>query len=165
MAKGRFLYHYDEAAFVYEDLLAGRYVLATSLTLEQASAAQVVMAYRSLLEIERRFRVLKDFLHLRPVRHWTERRVRAHVAVCVYASVIEALMAQALREADVRDPDLPEQFLTPERALRELGRVRAVTLTAGQRTIDLVTRRSGRQSRILAALGVDTSGWERPRIR
>lgn len=64
IAQGRFVYHYDEAAFVYEDLLAGRYVLATSLGADQASAAQVVMAYRSLLEIERRFRVLKDFLHL-----------------------------------------------------------------------------------------------------
>ncbi|MCA1702420.1 MAG: hypothetical protein LC808_03785, partial [Actinobacteria bacterium] len=50
IAKGRFLYHYDEAAFVYEDLLAGRYVLTTSLGPEQATAAQVVMAYRSLLE-------------------------------------------------------------------------------------------------------------------
>ena len=164
IAKGRFLYHYDEAAFVYEDLLAGRYVLTTSLRPDQASAAQVVMAYRSLLEIERRFRVLKDFLHLRPVRHWTERRVRAHVAVCVYATVIEVLVARALRAADVRDPDLPEQFLSPERALRELGRIRAVTLTAGERTIDVVTRRSPLQARILAALGVDTSGWERPRI-
>jgi hypothetical protein len=164
IAKGRFLYHYDEAAFVYEDLLAGRYVLTTSLSPEQATAAQVVMAYRSLLEIERRFRVLKDFLHLRPVRHWTERRVRAHVAVCVYATVVEALIARALRTADVRDPDLPGQFLSSERALRELGRIRAVTLTAGARTIDVVTRRSGLQSRILAALGVDTTGWERARI-
>jgi hypothetical protein len=164
IAKGRFLYHYDEAAFVYEDLLAGRYVLVTSLGPHQASAAQVVMAYRSLLEIERRFRVLKDFLHLRPVRHWTERRVRAHVAVCVYATVIEALVARALRAADVRDPDVAGQFLSPERALRELGRIRAVTLTAGDRTIDVVTRRSGLQSRILAALGVDTAGWERARI-
>ncbi len=164
IGKGRFLYHYDEAAFVYEDLLAGRYVLATSLGPDQATAAQVVMAYRSLLEIERRFRVLKDFLHLRPVRHWTERRVRAHVAVCVYATVTEALIARALRAADVRDPDVAGQFLSPERALRELGRIRAVTLTAGERTIDVVTRRSPLQTRILAALGVDTSGWERPRI-
>jgi hypothetical protein len=164
IAKGRFLYHYDEAAFVYEDLLVGRYVLATSLSPDQATAAQVAMAYRSLLEIERRFRVLKDFLHLRPLRHWTERRVRAHVAVCVYATVVEALMARALRAADVRDPDLPGQFLSPDRALRELGRIRAVTLTAGERTIHVVTRRSPLQSRILAALGVDTSGWERARI-
>ncbi len=74
------------------------------------------------------------------------------------------LVARALRDADVRDPDLPEQFLSPERALRELGRVRAVTLSAGERTIDVVTRRTELQARVLAALGVDTSAWERPRI-
>ena len=90
--------------------------------------------------------------------------MRAHVAVCVYATVVEALIARALRDAEVRDPDLSDQFLSPERALRELGRVRAVTLTAGERTIDVVTRRTGLQDRILAALGVDTAGWERPRI-
>ncbi len=96
--------------------------------------------------------------------HWTERRVRAHVAVCVYATVIEALITRALRATDVRDPDLPGQVLSHERALRELGRIRAVTLTAGERTIDVVTRPSALQSRIFVALGVDTSGWERPRI-
>jgi hypothetical protein len=161
---GRFLYHYDEAAFVYEDLLAGRYVLVTSLTPAQASTAQVVLAYRSLAEIERRFRILKDFLHLRPVRHFTERRVRAHVAVCVYATIIEALIAAALRAADVRDPDLPDQTLSAQRALRELARIRAVTLTAGRRTIELVTRPTGLQARLLNVLGVDTTGWDRPRL-
>ena len=164
MGRGRFLYHYDEGAFAYEELLAGRYVLVTNLTPAEASAAQVVMAYRNLIEIERRFRVLKDFLHLRPVRHWTERRVRGHVAVCVYASVIEALIAKALRDADIADPEIADQHLSAARALRELGRVRAVTLDAGGRTIDLITRRGALQARILAALGVDTHGWDRPRI-
>jgi len=164
IGRGRFLFHYDEGAFAYEELLAGRYVLVTNLTPAEASAAQVVMAYRNLIEIERRFRVLKDFLHLRPVRHWTERRVRGHVAVCVYASVLEALMAKALREADIGDPDVDDQHLSAARALRELGRVRAVTLAAGGRTIELVTRRNPLQARILAALGVDTHGWDRPHI-
>ena len=86
------------------------------------------------------------------------------MAICVYAAVVEALIARALRTADVRDPDLDDQHLSAERALGELGRIRAVTLTAGEATIDVVTRRSALQRRILAALGVDTSAWERPRI-
>jgi Transposase DDE domain len=162
--RGRFLYHYDEAAFAYEEALAGRWVLVTSLTAAQASAARVVLAYRQLAEIERRFRVLKDFLHLRPVRHWTEQRVRGHVAVCVYATVIEALIAADLTAAGVRDPDLDGQHLTPARALRELERVRAVTLTAGGRTIDVVTRPTPHQAHILDALGVDTNAWNRAHI-
>jgi hypothetical protein len=162
--QGRFLYHYDEAAFAYEELLAGRYVLVTSLTPAQASTATVVRSYRQLAEIEARFRVLKDFLHLRPVRHHTERRVRAHVAICVYASVIEALIAADLRAVDLRDPDLGDQHLTCARALRELDRVRAVTLDAAGRRIDLVTRRNPLQARILTALGVDTTPWDRANI-
>ena len=132
---GRFLYHYNDQAFAYEDALAGHYVLTTSLTPTEASTVQVVTAYQQLQQIERRFRVLKDFLHLRPVRHFTEQRVRGHIAICVYASILEALIAHHLHTADVRDPDLDNQHLTCARALRELGRIRAVTLDAGGRTI------------------------------
>ena len=80
---GRFLYHYHQEAQAYEKLLAGRYVLTTSLTPAQANTSEIVSCYRQLQTVETRFRVLKDFLRLRPVRHWTEKRVRGHVAVCV----------------------------------------------------------------------------------
>lgn len=164
IGRGRFVYHYNPAARAYEELLAGRYVLITSLPADQASTAQVVRAYRQLAEVEHRFRVLKDFLHLRPVRHWTEGRVRGHVAICVYAAVVEALITRALRDAAIRDPDQPDQHLSAARALRELDRIRALTLTAGRRSIDLITRRDPLQARILAALGVDTHAWDRAHL-
>ena len=106
IGEGRFLYQYNEVAHAYEQRLAGRYVLTTSLTPTQANTAQVVDYYRQLQEVEARFRILKDFLRLRPVRHWTERRVRGHVAVCVYAALIETLINHALVADDIRDPDL-----------------------------------------------------------
>ena len=163
--EGHFLYHYDEAALDYEEqLLAGRYVLVTSLSPGQASAPEVLRAYRRLLEVESTFRVLKNFIALRPVYHWTEARVRAHVAVCVLGAVIEALIEADLRRGDVRDPDLPDQVLSPRRALRELGRIRAATILAGDHSIDVVTRRSPLQAKVLAALGVDTSAWDRARV-
>ncbi len=164
MSRGLFLWHYRDAALDYEEALAGRFVLLTSLRPDAASTAAVVMTYRRLLEVEHRFRVLKDFLHLRPVFHWTEDRVRGHVAICVYAGVIEALMAADLRAADVRDPDLADQHLSPARALRELARIRAVTLEAADKRIGLVTRRSSLQAAILDAFGVDTTEWSRARI-
>jgi len=164
IAEGRFLYHYNDDAFTYQELLAGRYVLATSLTAEQATTADIVGAYRQLQHVEHRFRVLKDFIHLRPVRHWTERRIHGHIAICVYAAVIEALITAALAAADIRDPDLPNQHLSAARALRELARIRTITLDAGDRHVDVVTRRSPLQTRILDALNVDTSGWDRAHI-
>jgi transposase len=163
--EGQFLYHYDEAALDYEEqLLAGRYVLLTSLSPAQASAPEVLRAYRRLLEVESTFRVLKNFIALRPVYHWTEARVRAHVAVCVLGAVIESLIEADLRRGDVGDPDLPDQVLSPRRALRELGRIRAATILAGDHKIDVVTRRSPLQAKVLVALGVDTSAWDRARV-
>ena len=164
ISKGHFVYHYNEAAQDYERQLAGRYVLTTSLTPTQASTARVVTAYRELLNVESRFRTLKDFLHLRPVRHWTEQRVAGHVAICVYAAVIETLIGKALTAAGVTDPDIDTQPLTAQRALRELNRIRAVTVTAGGRTINLTTRRNPLQAQILTALAIDTTTWDRANI-
>ncbi len=161
---GRFLYHYNEEAQEYEKVLAGRYVLTTSLTPAQADTAEVVACYRQLQTVENKFRVLKDFLRLRPVRHWTEKRVRGHVAVCVYAALMETLITQALTAADIRDPDLEHQHLTAARALQQLHRVRRVELTTNNHQITLTTRRTPLQTRILAAVGVDTRTWDKATI-
>jgi len=50
-------------------------------------------------------------------------------------------------------------------ALRQLDRIRNVTLTAGDHTINVTTRPDPLQQRILAALDVDTTGWDRARTR
>ena len=160
ISDGHFLYHYNDPAHDYEQQLAGRYVLTTSLTKGQASTARIVTAYRQLLQVENRFRTLKDFLHLRPVRHWTERRVKGHIAVRVYAAVVETIIGKALTTAGITDPDIEGQDLSAQRALRELGRIRQVQLAVGGRRIGLITRRTPLQAQILAALEVDTRGWD-----
>ncbi len=161
---GRFLYHYNQEAQAYEKLLAGRYVLTTSLTPAQADTTEIVAAYRQLQTVETRLRVLKDFLRLRPVRHWTEKRVRGHVAVCVYAALLETLITHALTAADVRDPDLDHQHLTAARALQQLNRIRRVKLTTNNHRITLTTRRTPLQTRTLTAIGVDTPTWDKATI-
>ena len=161
ISEGVFLWSYDTAALRYEEeLLAGRYVLLTSLSREDASAIDVVRHYRSLERVERRFRVLKDFLGLRPIYHFTEKRVRGHIALCVLAAVIEAVMTRDLEAHRVMDLDLQDQVLSPRRALRELGRIRAVRLAGADGTPrQVITRPSALQSQVLAAFGVDTSTW------
>jgi transposase len=164
VADGRFVYDYDHDAMAYDETLSGHYVLATSLTTRIADAGEVLAAYRSLQSVEQRFRVLKSSLGLRPIRHFTETRVRGHIAVCVLAAVVEQLIGNRLADADLRDPDLDEQHLSAERALQELDRIRQVTFTAGEQTITAVTRRTALQQQILAGLGVDTAAWTRPTI-
>jgi hypothetical protein len=157
VGEGRFVYHYHHAQLAYDETLAGHYVLATSLDSKTADAAEVLAAYRSLQHVEQRFRVLKSTLGLRPIRHFTENRVRGHIAICVLAAVAESLISNRLRAADLRDPDIEEQPLSADRALQELDRIRQVTFTAGEQTITAITRRTQLQQQILGALGVDTA--------
>ena len=159
IAHAVFTWDYDEQAMNYEEhLLAGRYVITTSLDQRTGSTAQVVVHYKSLQSVERRFRVLKDFLALRPVFHYTEKRVRGHIAICVLAAVIEAVMAIDLANAKITDPDLKEQTLSARRALRELERVRMIRFvdTDGEKR-QVVTRPNAFQATILAAFGADLS--------
>lgn len=89
--------------------------------------------------------------------------MRGHIAICVIAAVIEALLGKALRDADVRDPDIDDQHLSPLRALDELSKIRRVTLDPGDGgpTIELVTRRNRLQQQTLKALDVNTRSWNR----
>lgn len=162
---GYFLYDYDHEAMDYErNLLCGRYVLTTSLRATSCPTASVVTAYRGLLATEDRFRELKDFLGLRPMYHFTEEKVRGHIGICVLAATIEALMSQDLRSAGVKDPDLSFQHLSARRALRELHRVRLVEIDAGEHQVEVVTRRTPFQAKVLSTFGVDTADWDRARI-
>ena len=99
-------------------------------------------------------------LALRPVFHYTEKRVRGHVAICVLAAVIEAVMAIDLAAAKLTDPDLGDQVLSARRALRELERVRMIRFVdANDNERQVITRPGPFRAKILAALGVDTSPW------
>jgi hypothetical protein len=52
--------------------------------------AGVVRAYKSLARVERAFRSLKTSgLRVRPIFHWKERRVRAHLLLCMLAYYLE----------------------------------------------------------------------------
>ena len=66
--------------------------------------------------------------------------------------------------ADIGDPDLDDQTITPRRALAELNRIRIHHLTAGDRNIRVTTRRNGLQAQILVALDVDTTSWDKATI-
>jgi Transposase DDE domain len=161
---GSFHWDYDHKALDYEQrLLAGRYVITTSLDPGEADTASVVRHYKMLQNVERRFRVMKDFLALRPVFHRTEERVRGHIALCVIAATIEAVMTADLARARVMDPNIADQVLTPRRALAQLMEIRRHRLHAG-RDVEVVDRPSLLQREILDAFGVDTTGWNRAKI-
>jgi hypothetical protein len=72
-----------------EAALDGIYVIRTNVPATDLDPAAAVTAYKNLARVERDFRSMKaDDLDLRPVRHWTEDRVRAHVLICLLAGYL-----------------------------------------------------------------------------
>ncbi len=48
-------------------------------------------SYKNLKEVETFFDDLKNFVEIRPIRHWLEKRVRAHVFICILALLLKRL--------------------------------------------------------------------------
>lgn len=46
---------------------------------------EILTKYRDLFEVEHTFRALKSQLEIRPMFHWTNKRIRGHVAMCFMA--------------------------------------------------------------------------------
>lgn len=97
IAPGRFNFTRDQAAINAEAALDGIYVLRTTMPAEQMNTADVVRAYKNLANVERDFRSLKTIdLDLRPIHHYTETRVRAHVLLCMLAAYLTWHLRAAL---------------------------------------------------------------------
>ncbi len=89
-----------------EARLDGIYVIRTSLSAEAMSAADAVRAYKDLARVERAFRTLKSVdLQIRPVHHWIEPRVRAHVFLCMLAYYVEWHLRDAWKPILFHDHD------------------------------------------------------------
>ena len=81
-----------------EAALDGLYVIRTSLSTQALDASSAVAAYKSLAHVERAFRSLKTVdLHVRPVFHYSEPRVRAHVFLCMLAYYVQWHMRERLK--------------------------------------------------------------------
>lgn len=93
---GSFAFGVDEACVAAEAALDGLYVIRTSVARSDMTAEQAVLNYKRLAEVERAFRTLKGVdLHVRPIRHRLEARVRAHIFLSMLAYYVQWHMMQA----------------------------------------------------------------------
>ena len=110
IAEGTFSYHRLEAGIAAEAALDGLYVIRTSLGPERLDASGVVLAYKRLSQVERDFRALKTSgLHVRPVHHWREDRVRGHLFLCLLAAYVRWHLERAWAPLLFRDEAPPER--------------------------------------------------------
>jgi transposase len=92
-----FSYQRDEARITAEAQLDGIYVIRTSVESQALTSTEAVRAYKDLSTVERAFRCLKTVdLKIRPIFHWLDDRIRAHVFLCMLAYYVEWHMRQKL---------------------------------------------------------------------
>jgi len=101
-----------------EAALDGLYFVRTSLSKEQMNTDETVRSYKLLSNVERAFRSFKTVdLMVRPIRHRTANRVRAHIFLCMLAYYVQWHMVEVWRpllfadeeqeEKNSRDPVAP----------------------------------------------------------
>jgi hypothetical protein len=118
IADGRLHVARKEQAIAEEAALDGIYVLRTSVSEDRLSTAEVVRSYKRLSRVERAFRSLKAIDHqIRPVHHYSDDRVRAHVFLCMLAYYLRWHLEQAWAPLLFKDeePPLAEDPVVPAR--------------------------------------------------
>ena len=81
-----------------ESMLDGIYIIRSSVSEERLTANETVRTYKSLSQVERAFRSLKSMdLHIRPIHHRLEKRVRGHIFLCMLTYYVEWHMKEAWR--------------------------------------------------------------------
>jgi hypothetical protein len=101
-----------------EAALDGFYVLRTPVPASELDAPGVVTAYKNLKYVERDFRHIKaDDLDLRPVFHYLEERVKAHVLICMLACYLAWHLRRAWAPLTFTDqePPAPASPVAPAR--------------------------------------------------
>jgi len=127
----------DKKKIAAEANLDGKYLLRSSDP--KLSAEDIALGYKSLLEVERGWRDMKQILDLRPVYHRREDRIRAHVLLCWLALLLIRVAENATGQ-------------TWNRLRTELQRMQAATFTGSAGTYRQTTETTKPQRDILTAL-------------
>jgi len=100
-----FSFSRDEEKIAAEAALDGIYVLRTSLDQEAFGEDEVVSSYKALAYVERVFRGFNTDLDIRPIRHRSEERVRAHVFLRMLSYYVTWHMERRLAPMLFKDDD------------------------------------------------------------
>jgi hypothetical protein len=139
----------DRGRIRRERRLAGVKVVRT--TLMDVDPERVLDAYQRLLDVENNFKVFKHPLALRPMHHRADRRIRAHVTLCVMALM-------CMREVE------RQTGRTWAQVAKAFKKMDAVNLEQGDRTFWQRSEWSAEATELLSAVDADPGPltWDPP---
>ncbi len=111
---------------------------------QKLAPAQVIEAYKLLWQVEDSFRCLKSTIKLRPIFHWTPKRIEGHIMLCFLSFYILRIIQRKLHYAELD--------ITPQKALEKLTEIRAVEIKTDSKIYVARTEITGVNTKILRAL-------------
>lgn len=107
--EGYFEFSRDEDEIERYSVLDGCYVIVSNVDEKELDTETVHSKYKDLKYVENAFRSMKvSDLCVRPVRHWSENRVRGHVFMCMLAYLVVWEVKHRLNPMLERDPKTRE---------------------------------------------------------
>lgn len=126
-----------EEAIIEAQKYEGYFVLFCTKNLD---SQKIVRQYFDKDKVEKAFRCLKSILGLRPIKHWLEERVRAHIFICYLSYLLMSLFETKLQAKKISTATALEKLNTAykvhiknERLKEEFTKI--VTLTKEQQEI------------------------------
>jgi len=83
----------NRAAIRQAEKMDGKFVVHSND--DTLSAEDMVLGYKQLMRVEQAWRSLKSSLKVRPVYHWTEHRIKAHIFISVLALLLVRVAERA----------------------------------------------------------------------
>jgi len=141
---GLFSYSLVKEVLQKEERLDGIFIIKS--TAYDLSPKELIRQYKNLTGVERAFKEIKDFLHLRPIRHYEDNRVRAHVFICVLSYLLEKILEKKMREVHV--------MITAREALDRLDDIRVAKNEIAGRVFLCPVESQARHKEVLSAVGI-----------
>jgi len=130
----------NQEAIAAEEKKDGFFGIITNV--KDMKPEQIVTQYKELWHIEDAFGELKGNLQVRPIFHWTNRRIIGHLTICFLAYLCQAYLTKKLRQKKIKlqskaiDENLiRERALTAPTAIQELASLMVVPVDTSSKRV------------------------------
>lgn len=144
VSSGNFEFVVDDESIVRDERFDGYYGIQTSE--QKMSEWDIIDAYHNLWKIEESFRIMKSNLDVRPIFHWTEKRIKGHFVICFLAFLFERTLEYRLKRNKVES--------TPTKIRESINNMNFAKFESGGQTFLLKTKVDSLGSNILRAMRI-----------
>ena len=117
---------------------------------KEMTAADVMDAYHTLWKIEESFRIMKSTMEVKPIYHWTPKRIKGHFVLCFLAFLMERTMEIMLKD------EVDEVNSSPEKIQAALNTMQLAFVTTEMGEIYIKAKPEPLANKIFRLLKINT---------